>query len=70
MKAAEVAAQSAECLAAGRRWLPRIWVKGPLERENVRRRLAEDISERLTRREREVALLIVDGLTVNRSLTG
>ena len=26
--------------------------------------MAKDISERLTRREREVALLIVDGLTV------
>ena len=56
-----------DCLnavAAGRRWIPGDLVKGPLERENVRRRLAEDISERLTRREREVALLIVDGLTV------
>ena len=56
-----------DCLNAitgGRRWLPEALVKEPLERENVRRRLAEDISERLTRREREVALLIVDGLTV------
>lgn len=56
-----------DCLnavAAGRRWLPEGLVKGPLERENVRRRLAEDILERLTRREREVALLIVDGMTV------
>jgi two-component system, NarL family, nitrate/nitrite response regulator NarL len=56
-----------DCLnavAAGRRWLPGSLVKGPLQRENVRRRLADDISERLTRREREVALLIVDGLTV------
>jgi two-component system, NarL family, nitrate/nitrite response regulator NarL len=51
-------------VAAGRRWLPEGLIKGPLERENVRRRLAEDILERLTRREREVALLIVDGLTV------
>jgi two-component system, NarL family, nitrate/nitrite response regulator NarL len=56
-----------ECLkavAAGRRWFPENLVKGPLERENVRRRWAEDISKRLTRREREVAFLIVDGLTV------
>lgn len=55
-----------DCLravAAGRRWFPQNLVKGPLERENVRRRWAEDISKRLTRREREVALLIVDGLT-------
>jgi DNA-binding NarL/FixJ family response regulator len=51
-------------LAAGRRWLPEGLIKGPLERENVRCRLAEDILERLTRREREVALLIVDGLAV------
>jgi two-component system, NarL family, nitrate/nitrite response regulator NarL len=52
-----------KAVAAGRRWFPQNLVKGPLERENVRRRWAEDISRRLTRREREVALLIVDGLT-------
>jgi two-component system, NarL family, nitrate/nitrite response regulator NarL len=52
-----------KAVAAGRRWFPQDLVKGPLERENVRRRWAEDISRRLTRREREVALLIVDGLT-------
>ena len=52
-----------KAVAAGRRWFPQDLVKGPLERENVRRRWAEDISKRLTRREREVALLIVDGLT-------
>jgi two-component system, NarL family, nitrate/nitrite response regulator NarL len=52
-----------KAVAAGRRWFPENLVKGPLERENVRRRWAEDISKRLTRREREVALLIVDGLT-------
>jgi DNA-binding NarL/FixJ family response regulator len=56
-----------DCLrsvAAGRRWLPSTLVMGPLERENVRRRWADDILKRLTRREREVALLIADGLTV------
>jgi DNA-binding NarL/FixJ family response regulator len=53
-----------KAVAAGRRWFPQNLVKGPLERENVRRRWAEDILRRLTRREREVALLIVDGLSV------
>lgn len=52
-----------KAVAAGRRWFPQTLVKGPLERENVRRRWAEDISKRLTRREREIALLIVDSLT-------
>jgi DNA-binding NarL/FixJ family response regulator len=51
-----------KAVAAGRRWLPDSLVKGPLEREKARHRLAEDILERLTRRELEVALLIVDGL--------
>ena len=56
-----------DCLksvSAGRRWFPPTLVKGPLERENVRRRWAEDILKRLTRREREVGLLILDGLSV------
>ncbi len=56
-----------DCLrsvAAGRRWFPSNLVQGPLERENVRRRWADDILKRVTRREREVALLIADGLTV------
>jgi len=52
-----------KAVAAGRRWLPDNLVKGSLEREKARRRLAEDIMKRLTRRELEVALLIVDGLS-------
>jgi len=55
-----------DCLteaAAGRRSLQNELVRRAQEREGCRRGLAEDIAAKLTRRERQVALLVAGGLS-------
>lgn len=48
-------------VAAGRRWLPPASVTEAFNRETARHRFAEEIAARLTRRERQIALLAAAG---------
>jgi two-component system nitrate/nitrite response regulator NarL len=55
-----------ETVAKGNRWLPEDLVKDAAERERLRRALARRILDQLSARERDVALLVAEGLTTKR----
>ena len=50
-------------VAEGRKWLPMALVNAALERETKRRSTSQRLTELLTIRERQVALLVADGLS-------
>jgi len=61
--AAESLLNGLHSVAAGNPWLPDDLVKEAIIREKERRKFADDVSARLTRRERQIALLVADGLS-------
>jgi two-component system nitrate/nitrite response regulator NarL len=50
-------------VAEGRKWLPMALVNAALERETKRRSTSQRLTELLTIRERQVVLLVADGLS-------
>lgn len=61
--AAETLLNGLHSIAVGVPWLPDDLVGKASVREQGRRELAEDVSTRLTRRERQIALLVADGMS-------
>jgi len=55
--------QSIRAVAQGRQWLPLAWVNAALERESKRRSTRQRLTQLMTIRERQVVLLIADGLS-------